>query len=214
MTMSTEAYQRELSRVEKQFVANSLNKNDEFKLITNHFVEQEIIQKEHLHFEVKSSRQIQTDVMSGTVTEVALSDNIYLWYSNFLHVDKSDVIEQVVGIVLYNDKEMQYEVEDGNVNLVIKRALIETTEDDNSIVPQDNCFVYGNWCGPGCSGPSAPVDDVDRCCMVHDKCYDREGYFDCQCDIDVIECLRGMSGFAAFTVRAYFIAAQVAGFCT
>ncbi|RNB55463.1 hypothetical protein EDM54_24940 [Brevibacillus borstelensis] len=22
------------------------------------------------------------------------------------------------------------------------------------------CF-YGNWCGPGCSGPEPPIDDVD-----------------------------------------------------
>ncbi|CAL4063140.1 unnamed protein product [Meganyctiphanes norvegica] len=30
-------------------------------------------------------------------------------------------------------------------------------------------IYYGNWCGRG--GRSAPVDNLDRCCLEHDKCY-------------------------------------------
>lgn len=42
--------------------------------------------------------------------------------------------------------------------------------------------VWGNWCGPGHSGPGAPVDTLDTLCMRHDQCYQARGYFDCLCD--------------------------------
>ncbi|KAK3854524.1 hypothetical protein Pcinc_039006 [Petrolisthes cinctipes] len=32
-------------------------------------------------------------------------------------------------------------------------------------------IYYGNWCGRG--GRSAPVDQLDRCCLEQDKCYGR-----------------------------------------
>jgi RHS repeat-associated protein len=31
--------------------------------------------------------------------------------------------------------------------------------------------IYGNWCGPGGSGPV--LDTLDQCCYDHDSCYDR-----------------------------------------
>nr|WP_309145128.1 phospholipase A2 family protein [Brevibacillus sp. HB2.2] len=50
--------------------------------------------------------------------------------------------------------------------------------------------LYGNWCGPGCSGPDAPIDNVDRCCKRHDECYVKHGYFSCHCDQELVRCLR------------------------
>jgi hypothetical protein len=53
-------------------------------------------------------------------------------------------------------------------------------------VPLGGLDVYGNWCGPGNSGPGAPIDRVDQVCCRHDKCYSDRGYFDCSCDRDLI----------------------------
>lgn len=45
--------------------------------------------------------------------------------------------------------------------------------------------VYGKWCGPG-HGGGTPVDAVDEACMRHDSCYNRRGYFDCDCDATLV----------------------------
>ncbi|WP_102346380.1 phospholipase [Bacillus sp. Marseille-P3661] len=52
------------------------------------------------------------------------------------------------------------------------------------------CIFPGyRWCGPGCSGPGAPINDVDGCCKIHDKCL-RTRKSQCQCDQEFLECLR------------------------
>ena len=43
------------------------------------------------------------------------------------------------------------------------------------------CIFPGyNWCGPGCSGPGAPVNKVDAACKQHDMCYRKHGNR-CEC---------------------------------
>jgi hypothetical protein len=56
---------------------------------------------------------------------------------------------------------------------------------------------YGNWCGPGNSGPGAPVDPVDQACCRHDICFCERGYDRCSCNRELIE---GLSE-AAFDSR-------------
>ncbi|WP_342567071.1 phospholipase [Psychrobacillus sp. FSL K6-4046] len=51
------------------------------------------------------------------------------------------------------------------------------------------CLPGYNWCGPGCSGPGAPVNEVDAACMMHDLCYD-SGRGPCICDREFLERLR------------------------
>lgn len=52
------------------------------------------------------------------------------------------------------------------------------------------CVFPGyNWCGPGCSGPGAPINDVDAACKQHDECY-RRHRSPCECDQVFLQRLR------------------------
>ncbi|QAS52625.1 phospholipase [Halobacillus litoralis] len=49
------------------------------------------------------------------------------------------------------------------------------------------CIFPGyNYCGPGCSGPGAPVNAVDAACKEHDECYRYYGDY-CACDTAFIK---------------------------
>ncbi|MCH1625703.1 Parvovirus coat protein VP1-like protein [Fredinandcohnia sp. SECRCQ15] len=51
------------------------------------------------------------------------------------------------------------------------------------------CVPGYRWCGPGCSGPGAPLNAVDACCKSHDDCYRRFGS-SARCDQLFLNCLR------------------------
>ena len=64
--------------------------------------------------------------------------------------------------------------------------LLEAGREYNTIAENNNeadaLKVHGNYCGPGQSGPGAPVDKLDELCQKHDNCYGERGYFACSCD--------------------------------
>lgn len=53
------------------------------------------------------------------------------------------------------------------------RGLVTTTATARAIAGRATFLatVYGNWCGLGVSGPAAPIDTIDTCCMGHDSCH-------------------------------------------
>ncbi|MGG0667246.1 phospholipase [Lederbergia citrisecunda] len=52
------------------------------------------------------------------------------------------------------------------------------------------CIFPGyNWCGPGCNGPGAPINEVDAACKAHDVCY-RQNKDRCHCDNELLRRLR------------------------
>lgn len=59
----------------------------------------------------------------------------------------------------------------------------------------NRCIFPGyNWCGPCCSGPGDPINDVDACCKKHDKCLN-QGIHSCECDKEMLRCLRSKVDF-------------------
>ncbi|MBS4218566.1 phospholipase [Bacillus sp. FJAT-49711] len=52
-------------------------------------------------------------------------------------------------------------------------------------------FPEYRWCGPGCSGPGAPINEVDAACQAHDECYRHFGA-SCECDRAFLRRLRSM----------------------
>ena len=50
---------------------------------------------------------------------------------------------------------------------------------------------HGNWCGPGHGGGDT-VDALDEACKRHDECYEKRGYFDCECDEQLIDEISGL----------------------
>ena len=70
--------------------------------------------------------------------------------------------------------------------------------------------IWGNWCGPGHSGPEAPTDTLDAQCKKHDLCYSREGYFACSCDSALIENIA--SNFSKMETKEKIVAAAVTAY--
>lgn len=66
------------------------------------------------------------------------------------------------------------------------------------------CLPGGyRYCGPGCSGPGAPINFVDSCCQKHDRCVARYGSC-AYCDQKLIDCVdsrRAVRGNEGQTAR-------------
>jgi hypothetical protein len=97
-----------------------------------------------------------------------------------------------------------YEVIDGSIQRMALREYDETfqrelaklnntnlkqTSEDKSKNFSLPC-IYGNWCGPFCSGPGEPIDEIDTLCKQHDLCYGDKTKSKRYCDKKLIEDLK------------------------
>ncbi|RHW33390.1 Parvovirus coat protein VP1-like protein [Lysinibacillus yapensis] len=53
------------------------------------------------------------------------------------------------------------------------------------------CAPGYRYCGPGCSGPGSPTNQVDACCKAHDECYfyNKDKSYRRYCDNLFYQCL-------------------------
>ena len=136
-----------------------------------------------------------------TVEFVILSsvDNkIQVTYTNADEEEKvtgSVVVETNGKFVLKGYEVIENEVVKTREMEVTEEFLTPSTEENLELpetreeVKESAPCIYGNWCGPGCSGPGAPISPVDSCCKSHDNCYGSVGYFACSCDRKLQDCL-------------------------
>lgn len=132
--MSTN-YKRELSKVEKEFLANSLKANQGVQTIVDYSTKEGFI--DDAQFNITKAVQLQTAEQGGTVTEIALGGTAYVWYSKFTHVEHPENIEQVIGVIVDGGKEKQFEIVNNTVQLINEAEVIETSAKEETVTPQD-----------------------------------------------------------------------------
>lgn len=85
-----------------------------------------------------------------------------LAFSTAVPLDKQEEVPNEANILTQNYKELPSKRNVIQFGVMVRCATGRSALDYN---------LYGCWCGLG--GGGNPVDDVDRCCQIHDRCYDR-----------------------------------------
>ncbi|WP_107840095.1 hypothetical protein [Metasolibacillus meyeri] len=68
--------------------------------------------------------------------------------------------------------------------------------------------IWGNWCGPG-YGSGILKDVLDKGCQTHDKCYEDKGYFNCDCDAQLVDYIEKNFSEMAFIEKLFAIAIKI-----
>lgn len=92
-------------------------------------------------------------------------------------------------------------IEKGNGVSQISRAFVDDPMSTIETLTREGIPFYGNWCGPGHSGPGAPIDIIDYYCREHDYCYEDRGYFNCSCNQTLLNGLFSVYSTLGFEQR-------------
>lgn len=138
-------------------------------------------------------------------------------------LDKLDVALDVSEQLHLDDDAMMSAIVQSLEVLALRQTALEATvaqgvATDERVVASEKVSipVYGSWSGPG-HGGGARVDAVDDACRRDDECYEKHGYFNCNCDAKLLAELgpaavkSGAAGrAAAAAIGAYFAVAPCA----
>lgn len=110
----------------------------------------------------------ENDEKISDVTEVFDDKTLEIWnkIDSYLTINESGLKKFDEKEALENEENEQL-IELGNT---INELTAGIDKDPDSIQARASWLIYGNYCGPGNTG-GTPIDDLDRACQIHDRCY-------------------------------------------
>lgn len=130
---------------------------------------------------------------------------------------RRDVMEYITindnGIVEFDEESAYQNGENSDVIVVGKKVeefSVSYSLEKQGISTYNGLPIYGNYCGPGhTSDDLEPIDFLDKQCKIHDECYAKNGYFNCDCDQALVDTLEAkidrLSGVQKDTANAIIV---------
>lgn len=132
-----------------------------------------------------ASSELSLDELTSGIERYMVSTNSGLRFSSKA-AQAAGEPNQIIEAGNNFNRIQQAQLLNGNVSSTLNSVPSSLAANPQMQLQAINLPVWGNWCGPGYSGPGAPIDILDSICMQHDKCYEQRGYFSCYCD-DVLK---------------------------
>lgn len=147
------------------------------------------------------------------------TDNDKLTETVLRYVENEDNLLQFNLPRAHNDRVNKEIIEIGLLFNKYSEAMNKQTTNRGLSTRTLSIPIWGNWCGYG-YGSGDPIDLLDYACKLHDQCYEKNKYWDCDCDKALIDRIDGdlddmTSGQrkAAIAIKAYFLAQRFVNGC-
>lgn len=191
-----------LNQSELNYIKQLYLTNENFNIFIDKLYTNKIVNSKK--YTVKHSCKISGDNYEIHVVVLSISSSFILCAK----LDNRFIYFAIVPIREKNSLFLKiYALEKNSLTILQKIKYSKSNKPFHIIVPKKISIpIYGNWCGPGYSGPAAPIDDIDKCCKMHDNCYKIAGKGSkYNCDMDLICCLnkhyKGNTLFGKFVIK-------------
>ncbi|BDR80192.1 hypothetical protein N072000002_04420 [Clostridium tetani] len=199
-----------LSKSEIDNLKHIASNNDNFKLLVDELYNSGINNTKN--YNVKYSNKITGDdyELSTIIFYSEKASIIFMKLGNEYNSYAMIPIEKQNEIFIN-----MYNIEDNSLNLLDKIKYDKQSSKSLKVTVPKRAFklvIHGNWCGPGHSGPEAPIDNIDACCQKHDYCYDRMSGNDGKknCDMELVSCVNSL--YKQSSIREKALINAIAGY--